>query len=32
MMDIIISTIRESEKYHEIKLFFIHEHFDILTI
>jgi len=32
MMDIILSTVRESPRYHEIKLFFIHEHFDILTI
>jgi hypothetical protein len=32
MMDIILMSIKESEKFHEIKLFFIHEHFDILTI
>ena len=32
MMDIILGTLRESVKFHEIKLFFIHEHFDKLTI
>ena len=32
MMDIILQTVKESPRYHEIKLFFIHEHFDILTI
>ena len=32
MMDIILASIRESPLFHEIKLFFIHEHFDTLTI
>jgi hypothetical protein len=32
MMDIVLGTIKESEKFHEIKLFLVHEHFDILTI
>ena len=32
MMDILMSTIRESSKFHEMKLFLIHEHFDVLSI
>ena len=32
MLDIILSTIRDSVKYHEIKLFMIHQHFDTLTV
>jgi len=32
MMDLILQTVKESTKFHEIKLFFIHEHFDSLTI
>lgn len=32
MMDVIIGSIRESLRFHEIKLFFIHEHFDVLSI
>ena len=32
MMDIIMGTIRDSPRFHEIKLFFIHQHFDILDI
>lgn len=32
MMDIIMASIRDSVKFHEIKLFFIHEHFKILSI
>ena len=30
--EIFIMSLRDSVKYHEIKLFFIHEHFDVLTI
>lgn len=32
MMDIVMNTIRDSVKFHEFKLFFIHEHFDTLSI
>jgi len=32
IMDILIGTIKSSQKYHEMKLFFIHQYFDILTI
>ena len=32
MLDLILQQMKESEKYHEIKLFFIHEHFDDLSI
>lgn len=32
MMDILMSTIKESTKFHEMKLFFLHEHFDVLSI
>lgn len=31
-MDILMSTIKESVLYHEIKLFILHEHFDVLSI
>ena len=32
MMDILMTTIRDSVKFHEMKLFLIHEHFDVLSI
>lgn len=32
MMDILMKTIEESCIYHEIKLFILHEHFDVLSI
>lgn len=32
IMEILMLTLKESVKFHEIKLFFIHEHFDTLTI
>ena len=32
MMDLITYTIKTSVKHHEAKLFFIHQHFKILTI
>jgi len=32
MMDALLSAIRESTKSHEMKLFFLHEHFDIMTV
>lgn len=32
MMDILMSTIRESVLFHEHKLFYLHQHFDVLTI
>ena len=32
MMDIILTTIKDSTIFHEMKLFLIHEHFEILTI
>mmetsp|Transcript_11812 Transcript_11812/g.18170 ORF Transcript_11812/g.18170 Transcript_11812/m.18170 type:complete len:221 (+) Transcript_11812:4946-5608(+) len=32
IMDILISTIKSSQMFHELKLFFIHQHFDVLTI
>jgi len=32
MVDILMISIRESQKHHEIKLFFIHEHFNVLTV
>jgi hypothetical protein len=32
IMDLIINSIRDSVKFHEMKLFYIHEHFDLLSI
>ena len=32
IMDLIIQSLKDSVKFHECKLFFIHQHFDILTI
>ena len=32
IMDILINSLRETQKFHELKLFYIHQHFDILTI
>jgi len=32
MMEILMNTIKESVKFHEMKLFFLHEHFDVLSI
>ena len=32
MIDTILQTIKESTKFHEIKLFLVHEHFNQLTI
>lgn len=32
IMDIIMSMLRRSERFHEYKLFFIHQHFDILSV
>ena len=32
MMDIIMVSIKDTILYHEIKLFYIHEHFDTLSI
>lgn len=32
MMDIIMLTIKESVYFHEIKLFFIHEHFNVMSV
>jgi len=32
MLDIILATIKDSVMYHEMKLFLIHEHFDLLSI
>ena len=32
MMDILMATLEDSVLFHEIKLFFIHEHFDVLSI
>lgn len=32
MMDILMGTIKDSTLFHELKLFMIHEHFDILSI
>ena len=32
IMDIIIESLKGSLRFHEHKLFYIHEHFDILTI
>jgi hypothetical protein len=32
LMDILMATIKDSTLYHELKLFFIHEHFDNLSI
>lgn len=32
MLEIIMASIKESPKFHEIKLFFIHEHFDVLSV
>jgi hypothetical protein len=31
-MDILMATIKDSTLFHEMKLFFIHEHFDSLSI
>ena len=32
IMDFLINSLKDSTRYHEVKLFFIHQHFDILTI
>jgi hypothetical protein len=32
IMEILINSLRDSVKHHEIKLFFIHEHFDVFSI
>ena len=32
MVDIILATIKDSTLYHEMKLFLVHEHFDLLSI
>jgi len=32
MMDILMGTIKESVKFHEMKLFYLHEHFDVMSI
>mgnify|MGYP000930980281 CR=1 FL=1 len=32
IMDIVMTTIKDSILFHEMKLFIIHEHFDILSI
>jgi hypothetical protein len=32
MMDILMLTLKDSNKFHECKLFFLHEHFDVLSI
>jgi len=32
IMDILINSLKDSTRYHEMKLFYIHQHFDILTI
>ena len=32
IMELIIFSIRDSCSIHEMKLFFIHEHFDVLSI
>jgi hypothetical protein len=32
MLDILMSTIKDSVKFHEMKLFFLHEHFNTLSI
>ena len=32
MMEILIDTLRNSTKFHEIKLFLIHQHFDQMSI
>ena len=32
MMDILLNSIDDSVKYHELKLFFVLEHFDVLSI
>ena len=32
MLDIILQTIHDSTKYHEMKLFLIHEHLEDLSI
>ena len=32
MLDIIMASIKDSVKFHEAKLFFLHEHFNSLTI
>ena len=31
-MELIILSLRDSCKFHEMKLFYIHEHFDLLSI
>lgn len=32
IMDLFILSLRDSVKFHEMKLFYIHEHFDVLSI
>lgn len=32
MMELFIHTIKDSLEMHELKMFFIHEHFDVFSI
>jgi len=32
IIDILLNSIRESTKSHEMKLFYLHEHFDVLSV
>ena len=32
LMDVFIQSLRNTTEFHEIKMFFIHQHFDLLTI
>jgi hypothetical protein len=31
-MDILINGIRDTQLFHEMKLFFIHQYFDVMTV
>jgi hypothetical protein len=32
MLNILMGTIKDSVYFHEMKLFFLHEHFDVLSV
>mmetsp|Transcript_31434 Transcript_31434/g.48055 ORF Transcript_31434/g.48055 Transcript_31434/m.48055 type:complete len:90 (-) Transcript_31434:2864-3133(-) len=32
VMDIVMTSLRESTNFHELKLFFLHQHFELMSI
>ena len=32
IMDLVIFSLKDSVKFHEMKIFFIHEHFEVLSV